>query len=272
MWWIRLRKCCERRDTEMVFDEYARYYDLIYADKDYDGEAKYINSVLIKALGDKHPPVLELGCGTGKHAALLADMGYTICGIERSENMLAQARKRAEGKSGLSFVCSDIRAFKLEKTFGAALALFHVMSYQTSTEDFIAVLKCVREHLDDGGIFVFDTWYGPAVLTERPEYRIKRLEDEHCRVTRIAEPVLHENENIVDVNYDVFVEDKSTGTIKEFQEVHNMRYYFLSEISLMLDLCGFSMETAVEFLTGKELSGKTWGSMFIVRKTKELCI
>ena len=167
----------------MVFDEYARYYDLLYADKDYVGETKYIDSVLSKALGDKHTSVLELGCGTGKHAALFANKGYTICGMECSEKMLARARRRAEGKSGLSFVCSDIRAFKLGKTFDATLALFHVMSYQTSTEDFIAVLQCVREHLNEGGVFIFDTWYGPAVLTERPEYRVKRLEDEHCRVT-----------------------------------------------------------------------------------------
>ena len=79
---------------------------------------------------------------------------------------------------------------------------------------------------------------------------------------------MHENDNIVDVNYDVFVEDKSTGIIKEFREVHKMRYYFLPEISIMLDLCGFSLEKAVEFLTEKELSGKIWGSMFLARKKR----
>lgn len=252
----------------MVFDEYARYYDLLYADKDYDGEAKYIASLLRCTMGNGRRQILELGCGTGKHAALLADMGYKICGIERSKNMLAQAQERAGGKHGLSFVQSDIREFSLGKTFDAVFALFHVMSYQTSTEDFIAVLKCVREHLNEGGVFIFDTWYGPAVLTERPEFRVKRLEDESCQITRIAEPVLHENESIVDVNYDVFVKDKATGDIKEFKEVHNMRYYFLSEISLMLGMCGFALEKAVEFMTERELSGKTWGSLFVARKNE----
>ncbi len=253
----------------MVFDEYARYYDLLYADKDYAGEAKYIASVLRWALGADMCSVLELGCGTGRHAALLADMGYTICGIERSENMLAQARKRAIGRQGLSFVQSDIQSFSLGQKFDAAFALFHVMSYQTSMDGFISVLKCVRSHLEDNGVFVFDTWYGPAVLTERPEFRVKRLEDESCQITRIAEPVLHENDNIVDVHYDVFVKDKATGNINEFREVHNMRYYFLSEISMMLKLCGFSLEKAMEFMTEKELSGKTWGSMFVARKRSD---
>lgn len=130
----------------------------------------------------------------------------------------------------------------------------------------MSVLKCVQSHLRDNGVFIFDTWYGPAVLTERPELRVKRLKDEQCQITRIAEPVLHENDNIVDVNYDVFVKDKATGDIKEFREVHNMRYYFLSEISMMLEMCGFALEKAVEFMTEKELSEKTWGSLFVARK------
>lgn len=113
----------------VVFDEYARYYDLLYADKDYAEEAKYIASVLRYAIGEDKRQILELGCGTGKHAALLADMGYTICGVERSKNMLAQAQTRAEGKQGVSFVQSDIREFSFEKTFDAVFALFHVMSY-----------------------------------------------------------------------------------------------------------------------------------------------
>lgn len=251
----------------VVFDEYARYYDLLYADKDYAEEAKYIASALRYAIGEDKRQILELGCGTGKHAALLADMGYTICGVERSENMLAQAQKRAMGKQGVSFVQSDIREFSLGKTFDAVFALFHVMSYQTTLDGFMSVLKCVRSHLRDNGVFVFDTWYGPAVLTERPELRVKRLEDERCQITRIAEPVLHENDNIVDVNYDVFVKDKATGDIKEFREVHNMRYYFLSEISMMLEMCGFALEKAVEFMTEKELSEKTWGSLFVAKKS-----
>ena len=60
-------------------------------------------------------------------------------------------------------------------------------------------------HLVRSGLFIFDFWYGPAVLAQRPEVRVKHLEDEIIEVTRTADPTLHLNENVVDVNYSVVV-------------------------------------------------------------------
>ncbi len=180
--------------------------------------------------------------------------------------MLRQAKERTKNTEGLSFIESDIRDFRLNQTFDVAMALFHVMSYQVETEGFLAVLQNVYEHLREGGVFVFDTWYGPAVLTERPELRVKRLKGEKHQITRIAEPVMRANEDIVDVNYDVFIRDTHDGTVKEIQEVHTMRYYFLPEVRLMLETCGFQLEKCCEFMTEKELGEGTWGSLFVARK------
>ena len=73
------------------FGAYSRYYNLFYRNKDYAGEAAYVNG-LIK----KHHPgaksLLDLGCGTGRHAFLLAEMGFKVTGVDRSEEMLAVAR------------------------------------------------------------------------------------------------------------------------------------------------------------------------------------
>lgn len=250
----------------MVFDEYAAYYDLLYRDKDYVGEAEYIDRLLRSTVGGDGLSVVELGCGTGKHAYLLAQHGHTVYGVERSREMLRQAKSRAKDIKELSFVESDIRNFYLGQSFDAAIALFHVMSYQIKTEDFIQVLRNVWSHLREDGVFVFDTWYGPAVLTEHPEVRVRRLEDERYRITRIAEPVVRFNENVVDVHYDVFVENKQNLMVKNINELHSMRYYFLPEIRSMLDSCGFCIEKACEFMTEHELGEGTWGSMFVARK------
>jgi hypothetical protein len=61
------------------------------------------------------------------------------------------------------------------------------------------------------------------VLYERPTIRVKRLENEEIQVTRIAEPILHPNDNIVDVKYHVFVKDKQHNNVEELQETHRMR-------------------------------------------------
>src|SRR4051794_25440991 len=78
-----------------VFETYGRYYDLLYRDKDYQGEAEYIASVLHRADPQIHS-ILEFGSGTGRHGKLLAGHGFNVVGIERSETM-AKAATRGTG-------------------------------------------------------------------------------------------------------------------------------------------------------------------------------
>lgn len=242
-----------------VFAAYSQYYDLLYRDKDYAGEARYVHELI-----EKHRPgartVLDLGCGTGRHAALLAERGYELTGVDLSEEMLKVARATAPQ---LSFVQGDVRSVRLNRKFDVVASLFHVMSYQTTNADLRAALATLREHLSPGGMFVFDCWYGPAVLTSRPETRIKRLEDEHIQVTRLAEPVIHENDNIVDVNYQVLVKDKASGAIEELRETHRMRYLFTPEVKLLLEDAGLRLTQLSEFMSEREPGFHTWNAVFV---------
>ena len=76
------------------FGAYSKYYDLLYQDKDYAGEADYVYSLLTKYANTPRT-VLELGCGTGKHAEQLAEKGLIVDGVELSETMLESAQQRA---------------------------------------------------------------------------------------------------------------------------------------------------------------------------------
>lgn len=218
-----------------VFDVYARYYDLLYRDKDYAAEGEYVAS-LIREQAPQAKRILELGCGTGAHAEQLARMGYTIHGVDLSESMLARAEARkdslpSEVAARLSFSPGDVRTVRTGETYDAVISLFHVMSYQTTNADLEAAFKTAAVHLKSGGTFLFDFWYGPGVLTLKPDVRVKRLKDDEIRVTRIAEPVMHVNENVVDVNYTVFIELKADDAVEQVRETHRMRYLFLPELS-----------------------------------------
>jgi SAM-dependent methyltransferase len=250
-----------------VFGNYARYYDLLYRDKDYVGEAKFIHQ-LIQTYAPNTQNILELGCGTLNHAVLLAKEGYQIHGVDFSLSMLEKASDRLEQlptdlASKLRFTQGDIRLCRLNETFDVVVSLFHVISYQTTNEDLLAAFVTAKEHLKPGGIFIFDVWYGPAVLTERPAVRVKRLEDEEIVVTRIAEPVMHPNENLVDVNYQVFIRDKSSNAVEELQETHQMRYLFKPEIELLLSQVQIQVIACCEWLTNENASFDTWGVYFI---------
>jgi SAM-dependent methyltransferase len=252
-----------------VFGNYARYYDLLYRDKDYPGEARFVQN-LIQTHAPKAEGILELGCGTGIHASLLAQQGYQVYGVDISHEMLQKASDRlsqlpTEVSSRLNFAHGDIRHLRLNQTFDVILSLFHVISYQTSNDDLMAAFKAVKQHLKTGGIFIFDVWYGPAVLSDRPTVRVKRLEDDAIQVTRIAEPVMHPNTNLVDVNYHVFMKDKSSKAVEELHETHKMRYLFKPEIDQLCHSFQFKEMEFCEWMTGSQTGFNTWNVYAIFR-------
>lgn len=217
-----------------VFDVYAAYYDLLYAEKDYAAEAGYVAS-LLRARASGVSRILELGCGTGAHAEHLARMGFTVHGVDLSPEMLTRANLRraslaADVGRRLSFAQGDVRDVRVDGQFDAVISLFHVFSYQTSNEALDATLATAAAHLKPGGLLCFDYWYGPAVLTQRPSVRVRRMEDTRAKVLRIAEPDLNTALNRVVVNYSVSVEERAGGAVHNFTESHPMRYFFLPEI------------------------------------------
>ena len=146
-----------------VFASYSKYYDLLYRDKDYSGEADYVARQLRRFGGDVRS-VLELGCGTGAHANLLAARGFTVHGVDMSEGMLAAAEKRCahggnDGEPAVTFSIGDARSVRLGRTFDAVISLFHVFSYQTTDEDLDAAFATARAHLRPSGILFFDCWF-----------------------------------------------------------------------------------------------------------------
>ena len=247
-----------------VFADYSRYYNLLYADKDYAGEVGFIEG-LIREYKPGAKSILDLGCGTGRHASFLADRNYRVHGVDMSEEMLLVA-SQVKRPDGLTFSRGDVRSIRLGRKFDAVISLFHVMCYQTTNEDLKKAFLTAYEHLDKDGIFIFDCWYGPAVLTIKPSVRIKRLEDNKTLVTRISEPIMHPNENIVDVDYQVFIREKSNNKTTILQEKHKMRYLFKPEIEEMLTAVGFKLLSCEEWMSRKEPGFDSWSVYFVVKK------
>src|SRR5579875_3811763 len=248
-----------------VFEAYAGYYDLLYRDKDYPAEAAYVHGLLARHGVPAGGRLLELGCGTGRHAAELARLGYCLHGIDASEAMVAQAEARKPGQLAkqLTMECADVRTVRLAAKFDAVISLFHVASYQVANADLLAMFRTAAHHLKRGGVFAFDCWYGPAVLADRPAVRVKRMEDAHVRVTRVAEPAFAPNENRVDVHYEVAVESKDKPDLRRVKEVHSMRYLFKPEVERFLDEAGLALLTGETWMSGTELGWSSWNAIFV---------
>lgn len=251
-----------------VFANYARYYDLLYRDKDYAAEVDFVAGLMSRN-GVSTGSLLELGCGTGRHAGLLATKGYSVDGVDLSSDMVAQAQTRLDGLPSdvgrrLKFLQGDVRSVRLGQVHDAVISLFHVASYQTTNAELMAMFDTAAAHLETGGVFVFDCWYGPAVLTDRPAVRIRRLSDDQFDVLRIAEPVMYPNDNVVDVNYTVLMTDRRTGEVETTKETHRMRYLFVPELVLMLGSTGFDLVECLQWMGGG-LGFGSWAATFVAR-------
>ena len=226
-----------------VFDAYAAYYDLLYRDKDYAAETRYVNRLLQRyAPGARQ--LLELGCGTGGHAAELATHGYDVTGVDLSPAMVRLARAKCSSLSDDNrpeFLVGDLKKIDLGRTFDAVVALFHVMSYQTSNEDLEAAFSSAARHLRPGGVLLFDFWHGPGVLNDPPVKRVRRMAGPGITVTREAQPVVYATEKIVDVKFNIKV--AAPDGEHRFEEIHRMRYLFAPEIDRLLGPAGLQRES-----------------------------
>ena len=209
---------------------YSEYYDLFYADKDYTAEAAFVRDII-----QRHKPsirsLLDLGCGSARHAVEFARAGLLVTGVERSGDMIAQAKDRIgrlspDLRGQLTLVAGDATCYTPTTKYDAVVSLFHVVSYQTSNDALAGIFRCARLGLSVGGVFVFDFWYGPAVLTNQPTVRVRRVSAPNVRLTRIAEPEHQFHRNVVNVKYTMITVDQRNGRSEEKVEVHPCGTFF----------------------------------------------
>jgi SAM-dependent methyltransferase len=249
--------------TQGVFGrDYAAAYDDLYQDKDYLAECDLIERVFSVYGQGPVRQVLDLGCGTGGHAVLLAERGYGVVGVDRSADMLERARART---SRARFELGEIGNVDLGETFDAALMMFAVLGYQVGNADVRAALATARRHLRPNGLFLCDFWYGPAVLGERPSERVKVIDTPQGQVIRVAAGELDALHDLCTVRYHVWrIEDGRLTT--EAREQHPMRYFFAPELELFLSGAGFEMVRLGAFPNiDEEATDRTWNVALVAR-------
>ena len=233
--------------------ELAKIYDLLYKDKDYEGECDFIEEIFEKFSSTPIRTILDGGCGAGGHIIPLAKRGYEVTGIDSSEVMIKGAKEKAnKANLSLSFQTADIRQFDLNQKFDACLCMFAVLGYITETRDILKTFENVKRHLNKESLFISDVWNGLAVLRILPSTRVKVVENEGKRIIRIAQPELDAFNHLCRVHYHLLI-TQDGALIGEFKETHNVRYFFPQEITHYLQESGFEVLKICPF---PDLKGK----------------
>lgn len=252
---------------------YSSLYDELYAAKDYQAECNLVSSLLSKyapSEGKHRTSILDLGCGTAGHAIPFAKMGFEVCGVDPSAGMLARAREKAEEeKVAIEFVHASSADFECGREFDACISMFAVFCYHQSNEEILQALRRIVRHLRVGGLFIMDFWFGPAVLSQKPETRARFFESEGTSFCRVVTPTLDVCSQTVATHYDV-IELSASKPATITSETHVMRYFFLKELELYCSQVGLRVERFGVFPDFEsQPTAESWNVMMVAKKVEE---
>lgn len=196
--------------------------------------------------------VLELGCGTGRVALPLAELGFNVTGVDLSEGLLSIAQRKAAGipiaaQQRLRFVQQDMSELALGEQFALALVPFHAFEHLLTSELQIRALEAIHGHIQPGGRLVLDLDDSHIdVLSEKlvpPRSRSAIHEPSGRRFVR--ELLNTRYDHFAQTRHDVwrFSEVGDNGeTLREETRHLVLRWTYRWELRHLLARCAFSVE------------------------------
>jgi perosamine synthetase len=225
-------------ESAMAFGPaFAEAYDALYSEKDYAAEVTLLERAIARYGTPGKRRVLDLGCGTGRHAAELSSRGYDVVGVDRAPSMLRIARERTPA---LRFVEADMTEVDLGETFDVVVILFAALSYQTTPEGILRALGAARRHLGPSGLLIADVWFGasptePGVIATT--HRAGRAGDVVWeRTGTITRDPLEQR-----VRLEYELSRTQGGRTEIARETHLMHYFSRFELEFALGNSGFRL-------------------------------
>ena len=214
---------------------HAQLYDLFYGDKPYVEEAGFIHDQLQLAGVKPGAKLLDLACGTGRHAIEFARLGYEVTGVDYSPDMIARA-KAAVAECGRSIKLHEqnMRLLNLgEQQFDVITCLFDSIGYLLTNDAIGDALGRVGSHLATSGVAVIEFWHGAAMLRSYDPVRVRRWATPSGEVLRISETQLDVPRQTSSVSYSIY-ELRTDGTYNCVRETQQNRYFLVQEMAALL--------------------------------------
>jgi len=163
---------------QVSYDRFAEAYDWD-GSLDFSRKAFRRLTEICAEFGIRPGRHLDLGCGTGTLALLMAGVGWEVIGLDRSSAMLAKARGKANGSDRrVTFLLEDMRRFQLQAPVHLVTSFYDTVNHLLAPEDLAATLTGAARALARGGLLVFDVnteaaftriWGGVTHFIESPE-------------------------------------------------------------------------------------------------------
>jgi len=247
-----------------IFSKYADYYDALYKDKNYSKESEYIEKIINKFAGKKLN-ILELGCGSGSHAFILQKKGHNIVAVDRSKKMINLAKKK-DKYNKIKFLTKDLTKFVSKKKFDVIILLFHVINFLPTKKDLEIFSKNSSKNLKKNGIIVFDFINYDGVVSDKPQKKIKIVNQKNLRIIRETEPELIQDKNLLNIKFKMIIKKKNC-IVDEFQETHKLKIHSILNIKKLFN-SNFKLINIFKWMKFKTLLKNDWFGLIVFKKIK----
>ncbi len=151
-------------------------YLTVYQHRNEQDAERHIDLILKNITLPRSSKIIDMACGAGRHAVILARKGFEVTGVDLSEKLISIARSiSAKENLNVKFILSDIRNFLSEDKFDLVLNLFTSFGYFESDEENFAVLKKAYDLLNDKGFFILDFFNSEFLVKNLVKYSSDKI-------------------------------------------------------------------------------------------------
>lgn len=213
-----------------MFSQTVDFYDLIYSEwKDYQGEAERLATILkLEVPGGTR--VLDVGCGTGRHAEILGRQGFEVDGVDLEPGFVEIAARRCpEGR----FSVADMAGFDLGRTYDAVVCLFSSIGYVETVERLRLSAASMARHVRPGGLLVVEPWFVPGAFKDG-SLHLTTVDRPDLKVSRVSRSRVVGTVSVLDFHYLV---GRPEG-VEHWNETHRLGLFTEQEMRDALTLAG----------------------------------
>ncbi len=235
---------------EAEYGRFAAVYDTLMRGVNYDAWADYLVSLLTGQNVRPGDVVLDCACGTGELTIRLSKRGFVMTGVDRSEEMLAVAQKKARlAGQKIPFVCQDMRALSLHKPVSAIICACDGVNYLLTKKDVNAFLTSAYQALKPGGALLFDvsSAYKLECVLGNQTYG-----EDTAECAYLWQNAYDSESRLVEMNLSFFLPD-GAGKYTRFTERHVQRAHTAEDLLEALGKAGFTNCRAYEAFTTNEV-------------------
>ena len=229
---------------EHVFSKTARYYDRLYAEKDYAGEVQRLISLLDVQSDGNQMTLLDVACGTGLHLEHLA-RHFHVEGLDICPELLDIARER------LPDVClhlGDMTDFALGKQFDVVTCLFSSIGYVKTLDRLRDAVRSMTAHLKPQGVLAVEPWFTPENWHPNTVHGMY-IDEPGLKIARINTSFVRGEVSVFDLHHLVGTPE---GT-EHLVEHHELGLFEVKEMISVMEEAGLTVRYDADGLTGRGL-------------------